>query len=65
MPFPPDLPGREERYPDLPNPIPGTAYLIVTYLYIMQSKGLKTQAQKRFCKPLITLPKELSELLSA
>ena len=35
--------------------------LIVFYLIlslIMQSKGLETQALKRFYKPLITLPKE-------
>ena len=28
------------------------------YPYIMQSKGLKAQAPKRFCKSLITLPKK-------
>ncbi len=33
--------------------------LVDIYPYIMQSSGLKTQALKRFYRPLITLPKKL------
>ena len=58
MPLPPDLPGREERaLPDLPqNPAKNPVQLDA---YIMQSLGRESQGQKRFFKPLITLPKEL------
>jgi len=44
--------------PTYHNPNPGLTNLILTYLYIMQSNGVKTQAPKRFYKPLITLPKK-------
>ncbi len=49
MPFPLNLPGRENpTYRTVPLP----------YFYIMQSKGRETQARKQLANPFITLPKE-------
>jgi len=42
--------------PDLPNPSLSPDYLYS--IAIMQSRARKTKVLKRFCKPLITLPKE-------
>jgi hypothetical protein len=64
----PDLPGRELLLADLQKLDPWTCppYSMLIDPYIMQSKGPKTQALKRFCKPLITLPKErLSSVINS
>src|SRR5580692_8960924 len=56
--LPPDLPGREELcLPDLPKN--RSLEQRKAIFMIMQSTALKTQALKRFYRPLITLPKKL------